>query len=373
MKVLHVYKTYLPDNFTGVPRVIHSLAEAHAGLGIASEVFTLSDRPAAEPIPIGHHLVRQAKRRVSVASTSLSLSAFGAFRAAVARADLVHYHFPWPMGDLLHLAHGRHTPAIVTYHSDIVRQRLLKRLYAPVMERFLSGMAHIVATSPDYARTSPVLANHARQLAIIPIGIPDRSAPSEEALARWRARLGSGFFLFVGSLRYYKGIGYLIEAARLSGLSVVITGRDEQRQLEGVALPANVTVLGEVGEEDKEALLSLCRAFVLPSHLRSEAFGVALLEAARASRPMISCEIGSGTSYVNRNGATGLVVPARRPDVLATAMAQRARDEEGAAAMGATARLRYEQLFTDAAMARAYRDLYEAVLDNRGKAAEAAV
>jgi len=372
MKVLHVYKTYVPDNFTGVPRVIHSLAEAQVDQGIASEVFALTESPAAGSMPVGRHVVRRARSRVSVASTALSVSAFRSFRDAVAEADLVHYHFPWPMGDLLHLAHGRRRPAIATYHSDIVRQRFLKRLYAPVMERFLSDMDRIVATSPDYARTSPVLARHAARLAVIPIGIPDRAPPDEEAVAPWRERVGSGFFLFVGSLRYYKGIGYLVEAARLSGLPVVIAGRDEEGELAGVSLPRNVTFLREVGEDDKDALLALSRAFVLPSHLRSEAFGVALLEAARARRPMISCEIGSGTSYVNRNGETGLVVPPRRPDVFAAAMARLARDDTAAAAMGEAARARYEALFTDTAMARAYRDLYVSVLAGHGKAAGAA-
>src|SRR5690606_19545518 len=113
----------------------------------------------------------------------------------------------------------------------------------------------------------------------------------------WRERLGGEFFLFVGALRYYKGLKFLVEAARQTGLPVVLAG---QGQLEpGLELPANVTLLGAVSEADKAALLALCRAFVFPSHLRSEAFGVALLEAAFAGVAMISCEIGTGTSYVN--------------------------------------------------------------------------
>ena len=112
-------------------------------------------------------------------------------------------------------------------------------------------------------------------------------------------------------------------------------------------------------------LLALCRAFVFPSHLRSEAFGVALLEAARAGRPMISCEIGSGTSYVNRDGETGIVVAPRDAPALARAMAQLVGDEALAKAMGAAARERYETLFGADAMADAYLDLYRELLAGR--------
>ena len=70
----------------------------------------------------------------------------------------------------------------------------------------------------------------------------------------------------------------------------------------------NVIFLGSVSEEDKNILLKLCYAFIFPSNLRSEAFGISLLEAASVGKPLISSEIGTGTSYVNIHNKTGLVV-----------------------------------------------------------------
>ena len=368
MKILHVYKIYLPDDFTGVPRVIHGLAEAHAARGVDVRVFAPARDPSATPRPVGRHHVVQVQRSAAIASTDFSFAAFRAYGDAVRAADILHYHFPWPVGDLLHFAHGRGKPAVVTYHSDIVRQRALRRAYAPLMHAFLSRLDGIVATSPNYAETSPVLVRHRDRVSVIPIGIADRTAPDPAALAAWRQRVGEGFFLFVGALRYYKGLDFLIEAARLSGLPVVIAGNNAHGELDVTGLPPNVTYLGAVDEADKEALLTLCRAFVLPSHLRSEAFGVALLEAARAGRAMVSCEVGTGTSYVNVDGETGRVVPPATPAALAGAMAELAADPALAARMGAAARARYEQRFTDDAMASAYLDLYAAVLAKRGKA-----
>src|SRR5690606_23534758 len=82
----------------------------------------------------------------------------------------------------------------------------------------------------------------------------------------------------------------------------------------------NIHFLGQLSEEDKTVLLMLCYAFVFPSHLRSEAFGLSLLEAAMFGKPMISCEIGTGTSYINYMNNTGYVVPPADSLALANAM-----------------------------------------------------
>lgn len=362
MKVLHVFKTYLPDTSGGIERVIFSIAEAARPLGVESEVLTLSRNASLGAVRVGSHLLHQAPLDLDIASTGLSWSVIGRFRALARGADIVHYHFPWPMMDLMQLAAPPGRPSLVTYHSDVVRQKLLRHAYAPLMHRFLAGVDRIVATSEAYVETSPVLQRYRDKVAVIPIGIADQPAPPEALVRQLRGRVGEGFFLFVGVLRYYKGIAFLIEAARRSGLPVVVVGDGEMRgAIEAAALP-NLTLLGSLGDAEKAALLQLCCGFVFPSHLRSEAFGVALLEAAQAGRPMISCEIGTGTSWINRHEETGLVVPPADPAALAGAMRQLADAPERAAAMGQAARRRYEALFTADRMAAAYVDEYRRLL-----------
>ena len=214
--------------------------------------------------------------------------------------------------DIAHFLAGHGKPSVVTYHSDIVRQRLLYRLYKPLMHRFLSRVNVIVATSPAYARTSPVLQHYRHKVRVVPIGIggPDLDEPDPALLAYWRARVGGGFFLFVGVARHYKSLDVLLEAVRGTELPVVIAGAGSdapnaqrpriERQL------ANVIYTDAVGEADKAALLHLCRAVVLPSALRSEAFGIVLLEGAMHAKPLICCELGTGTTYVNVDGVTTL-------------------------------------------------------------------
>lgn len=291
------------------------------------------------------------------------MEAARSFRDVCAPYDIVNYHFPWPFADLLYFLQGRSKPSVVTYHSDIVRQRKLLWLYRPLMDAFLSRAEAIVATSPGYLQSSEVLRRHKARVSVIPVGIEERAPPATADLERWRQRVGSGFFLFVGSARYYKGLPFLVEAARMTGLPVVIAGTGElSAALDGKPIPDTITHLGAVSDQDIECLLDLSRALVLPSHLRSEAFGVVLLEAARAGRALISCEIGTGTSYVNADGETGFVVPPADAAALADAMARLARKPELAARMGENARTRFTTLFRAEEMCRSYAAIYKKIL-----------
>lgn len=361
MRVLHVYKTYLPDDFTGVPRVIHALAEGMVRHGVTSNVLALSPRHGGSVQAIDNHTVHFARQDINIASAGLSLSAFGLFRRLARDADIVNYHFPWPMADMLHLLGRPRVPSLVTYHSDIVRQKKLLKLYAPVQASFLRSVDAVVATSPNYVRTSAVLAKFPDKTRVIPIGIPDVAPPAANLVDSWRNKVGSGFFLFVGALRYYKGLQFLMAAARDTGLPVVVAGGGDTKEWAEMGGPS-VHFVGPVSDDDKIALLELSRAFVFPSHIRSEAFGVALAEAARAGRPMISCEIGTGTSFVNLAGDTGFVVPPQDPAALAETMRILAASPDKADMMGRAARHRYESLFRAEDMAAAYLAVYGALI-----------
>ena len=124
----------------------------------------------------------------------------------------------------------------------------------------------------------------------------------------------------------------------------------------------HVHFVGRLGEEDKVALLQLCTAILFPSHLRSEAFGISLLEGAMYGKPMISSEIGTGTSYINIHNETGLVVPPSDPLAFRAAMRTLWDNPLQAQAMGQKAALRYEQLFTAEQMGRQMAKIYREVV-----------
>ncbi len=262
---------------------------------------------------------------------------------------------------------------VITYHSDIVRQRFLGMLYRPLMTRFLTRADRIVATSQNYVDSSPILASYRHKVEVIPLGISEKGypEPSDSQLNSVERRFGRDFMLFIGVLRYYKGLEYLIKAAVGQPYQVVIAGRGPEfgrLQVLARALGAsNVVFAGFVADDEKMALLRLCRAVVFPSHLRSEAFGVTLIEGLMCGKPLISCEIGTGTSYVNQDGETGYVIPPADVDALREAMLAMWHDPYSAQAMGHAGRRRYEKFFTGEKMADAYRRLYDEVLRERGE------
>jgi glycosyltransferase involved in cell wall biosynthesis len=370
MRILHVFKTYYPDSVGGVEQVIRQLSAGTTKLGLSNSIFTLSRQ--ADVMPLLHDgatTIVRAQTQVEIASTPMSFRAAAAFRAQVKQADLIHYHFPWPFGDLLHLWAGQSKPAMLTYHSDIVRQRTLMHVYKPLLRRFFSNVRAIVPTSPNYLQSSPVLQEYRDKTTIIPIGLDEASYPqaTAERSAYWRQEVGEDFFLFVGVLRYYKGLHILLDACVNNSSRVVIVGAgpvEADLKLQAMQLGlSNVHFLGAVSDEDKVTLLKLCRAVVFPSHLRAEAFGVTLLEGAMYGKALISSEIGTGSSYINIDGVTGLVVPPHDPFALRDAMLRIGADAEMAAEMGCRARERFDAMFTAEQMARCYVDLYGQILD----------
>lgn len=375
MRVLHVYRTYFPDSPGGLQEAIRQIALSSKSFGIESRVFALSPDPYPSEIDRPEARVIRCRSWAAPASCDLGgMSSFVRFAEVAKWADVVHYHFPWPFADLLHLAVRPTAPAVMTYHSDIVRQRWLGRAYVPLMQAMLRSMSAIVATSPTYAKTSTALAiaAHCDRVRVIPLGIEEISYPQgggDEVLQRLGLEDGEPFFLFIGVLRYYKGLHTLVQAAASVQARVVIAGTGP----EGIALKEKVQLLGlenvifagQVSDSEKVALLKYCRAFVLPSHLRSEAYGMVLIEASMFGKPMVSCEIGTGTSYVNRDGETGFVVPPESPQALAQAMNMLLADEALAKNLGLTARQRYEGLFSGPALGEAYVQLYQDVLENR--------
>lgn len=368
MRVLHVYKTYWPDTFGGIERVINSIAVGCDKLGVQSDVVSLSADPAANTITFNGQLALKAKLDFELASTGFSRELFFKFDQICQDYDIIHYQFPWPFMDLLHLKSSVRKPSLVSYQSDIVKQKSLLRLYRPLMHRFLNSVDAIVATSPNYVESSEVLQAYKSRIRIIPNGLDeaDYPPPSPSVTEKWCARFANPYFLFVGVLRYYKGLHTLIEAAKSTNADIVIAGDGPMRQALAAQAKANnlknVHFIGSVSDEDKCALLQGCSAFVFPSHLRSEAFGMSLVEAAMYGKPMISCEIGTGTSFVNMNQETGLVVPPEDAEALAGAMNHMIINPDHKDELGRNARYRYAGKFMSETMCAEYVELYNQII-----------
>lgn len=364
MKILHIYKDY-PPILGGIENHVKLLAEGQAHRG--HQVTVLVTNPAGAKTVIaeeGGVRVIRAGRVATVASTPLSLALPA--QLARSRPDVVHLHFPYPVGEVSQWLLKRGQATVLTYHSDIVRQAGILRLYRPLLRRVLRDVQAIIIGSPPMRR-SAYLAEHQDKLHLIPYGIP---------LARFRDAIpATGMqdaaalptLLFVGRLRYYKGLDYLIRALPQIRARLLVVGigpmEAEWRKLAAdLSVGERITWLGEVPDAHLPALYHAADLFVLPASHTSEAFGLVQVEAMAAGLPVVCTELGTGTSYVNQDGVTGRVVPPRDPAALAVAINALLADPAERARLAAGAQARVAAEFDLPIMVRRVLELYEGVL-----------
>ncbi|NLG28696.1 MAG: glycosyltransferase [Chloroflexi bacterium] len=324
MKILHVYKAY-PPVVGGIENHVRCLAEAQAAAGHDVTVLvTNAGLRTREEQPNGVRVLR-AGRLGEVASTPLSVALPRLL--ARQRPDITHLQFPYPLGEVSQWLCGTSKRCVLTYHSDVVRQKALLALYRPVLRRVLQHMDRILVTSPDYLESSATLRSLRDKCVVVPLGIAQERFQRVDAgrVHALRARYGEGpLLLFAGVLRYYKGLGYLLQAMQsIRGTLIIVgdgpMGPQWRAEAEALGLGARVVFAGQVSDADLPSYYQAADLFVLPSCERSEAFGLVLAEALSAGLPAISTDLGTGTSYVNRHGESGLVVPPRDAAALAAA------------------------------------------------------
>lgn len=365
LRVLHVFRTYIPDTRGGIQEVIRQICRSTAALDIENRVFVPSDNPHPKWLEGDGALTVRVKLNFEIQSCGFCLTGLREFSRQVAWADVVHYHFPWPFQDLMHFLCRVDKPSVMTYHADIIRQQNLLKVYAPLMNRFLDSVDRIVPTSNVYNESSEHLTSRQDRVSVIPLALDEDSYPDVDlnALANAREHYGEGFFLFIGMLRYYKCLDVLVDACAETDAKVVIAGQgplEEELKAQAMELELdNLIFAGEVDDVTKVALLKLCRGIVFPSHNRAEAFGVTLLEGSMFGKPLITSNIVSGTSHVNIDGVTGRTVEPASASALAQAMNELDQDARLAEQLGRGARQRFDELFAAESMGRQYVALYE--------------
>ena len=369
MRVLHVYKDY-PPVIGGIENHLKLLAENQASRGLQVTVLvTNRDRHTADGEIHGVRVVR-AGRLANAGSTPLSPALFSWLRRLP--SDVTHLHFPYPPGEVAHLLFGASHKMVVTYHSDVIRQRLGLRIYHPILLRLLNRADRVIVASPNYIQSSPYLSRIPEKCEVIPYGIewvPFAQAAEEdqEKVMGIRRRYGQPLLLFVGRLRYYKGLNYLLRAMQtVPGRLVIVGTGPEEETYRAVArdlgVGERIFFAGDIANCDLPSYYRASDIFVLPASHRSEAFGLVQLEAMAAATPVICTELGTGTSFVNQHQQTGLVVPPRDTQALAAAIKELIDDPERRRRMGERGQTRVEKEFSKDLMIERTVDLYARLL-----------
>jgi len=361
LQIVHLYKDYFPV-LGGIENHIRVLAEAQAAAGhdVTALICSPTSRSRAETLA-GVHIIR-AGRLATVASMPVSVAQPAAL--ARMRPDIVHVQSPYPLGEAANWLIGRAKATVISYQSDVVRQAGWLRLYGPVLRRVLRAADRIIVSNGRYLETSPWLAPVRGKCAVVPLSVDHhRFRPPPERFG------GPPSLLFVGRLRYYKGLDTLIRAlADLPEVALTIVGTgpmmDAWQSLAAeLRLSERVRFLGDVSDADLPAEYHRAHCFVLPANARSEAFGRVLLEAMASGLPCITTELGTGTSWVVQHGDTGIVVRPRDERALAEAVRRVLFDPVEQSRMGRAGRARVEAQFTQARMIEGVQAVYLQALE----------
>src|SRR5262249_17790728 len=144
------------------------------------------------------------RNAINLAGAPFSPRIFGELRRCT--QDVIHVHWPNPTAAIAYLAAARHKPLVVTWHSDVVRQKRLSQAFAPFLKRFLSLSRAIIVSSPNNVASSKALSAFRERCRVVPYGIETEKPPvKQNEVDAIRARHGDRLILAVGRLVYYKG------------------------------------------------------------------------------------------------------------------------------------------------------------------------
>lgn len=370
IQVLQIYKDYAPV-VGGIENHIRLLAEGLRSCGVDTRVLVTNTGRQSRTEVIGGVPVFKAGRLLNISSAPVAPAMYPAMRKMEREAEIAHLHLPYPPGELGQLLLGRSVRTVLTYHSDIVRQKVLGALYSPFLHIVLRKADLIAVSNPNYIRSSRFLRSVAGKCRVIPFGIEldsfERTPAVAAAASALAARYDRPIILFVGRLRHYKGVDVLLRAMQKldAHLLIVGTGPMEKpwRELAQTEhLSKKVTFAGELSHQELVAAYHAATVFALPSTNRAETLGIVQLEAMACGLPVVCTELGTGTSFVNQHDRTGFVVPPDDPDALAAAIGRLLDNEALRHVFARQAMMRARSEFSSQTMLARIIDFYQEAL-----------
>jgi len=364
-RVLQVGKFY-PPHMGGIETHLQALCGVLRGEVDLRVIVSSDDNRTVE-----HTLDGVPVHRIATLLTAFSTPICPAMVARIraSHADLVHIHLPNPTAVLAYLASGHRGGVVITYHSDTVRQKVMGRLFEPLLQAILRRSSAIIATSPNYLETSTALQPHRDRCHVIPYGIDVAQFQQRDpaAVDRIRRQYGDRLIISVGRLVYYKGFEYVIRAmTQVRGKLLLIGDGPLRGELGNLAsqlgVADRVIFAGEIQNSGVAPYYHAADVFALPSVARSEAFGIVQIEAMAAGLPVVNTSLDSGVPFVSLHEKTGLTVPPSDPKQLASAINRLLDNPILRKSYGEAARLRASKEFGVTLMASRTMSLYRGLL-----------
>lgn len=294
----------------------------------------------------------------------ISLDFFRLFKKLAKENNLIFLHHPYPLGFLAYYLFGRGRKLVVWYHSDIIRQKISGFLFSPILKAVLKKSQKIFVSNPNLVKNSKVLQGFQKKCVVVPFGVGRKFFEENENIGSEtqliRKKFGEPLILSVGRLAYYKGFSYLIKASREVPAKFLVIGEGKlKKKLDNLInkyqLRNKFSIVPSV--KDLIPYYHACDVFVLPSIQPTETFGIVLLEAMACAKPVISTELHTGTSFINQDKRTGLVIEPRNAEALACAINNLINDADLKKSFSQNARDRARQFTLEIFLAQISQEL----------------
>lgn len=373
IRILQVGKFFHPEK-GGIESVSKSLIDNIDSTAFSMDILCFNTTSETRTDLYNTGKVTRCGILFSFFSAPFSFRFFQSFFQMHRKYDIIHIHTPNPFALIALFFVKPSAKLIIHWHSDILKKGVLYWLIKPVERMALTKATVITGTSATYIRESEPLKPFAYKTNFIPIGtnMHYTDVTSNGIAAIKRKYAGKKIVFSLGRLVSYKGFEYLIEAASdLPDDVVIVIGgegplqKEYHQRIQKKKLDSRVFLQGRIPDDLLQDYFQACDLFCLPSCEKSEAFGVVIIEALSFGKPVIATNIpGSGVSWVNQHGVTGLNVLPGNPAALSTAITELLSDPERLKQMGKAAVERYQRHFTETSMQEAFEQLYHQLVNN---------
>ncbi len=371
MRILELGKFYPPER-GGIETLLRLWCEGFVAAGDEVDCVVANRSARTERSRVnGVRIHRLASLGMAMSTSICPSYPTAAFQYP---ADLIHSHFPNPLADIACVMAPADVPVVITWHSDIVRQKSILRFYQPLQRALLNRANQIVVATPNHLAYSDWLLEFKHKVVVIPFGLDLRRFEPPQVDLQKVAELresaaGRRVLLNVGRLVGYKGQRYAIDALRalpdavlwLVGAGPLEAELHRYAAAQGVA--KRVVFWGDVPDPELPCFFQACDVFVFPSITPNEAFGLVQVEAMACGKPVIATNLKSGVPWVCHDGVTGRVIPPESGESLALALEPLLGDESLRRAMGEAGRARAYAEFSAPVMIQRYRSLFTKLIE----------
>jgi len=309
---------------------------------------------------------------MKVSATMLAPAMITRLRRIATIYDIIHIHHPDPMATLALFLSGYKGKVILHWHSDIIKQKKLLKLYSPLQNWLIERADLIVGTTPVYVQHSAFLKEYQHKINYIPIGVLPIYSTSSLVEKINKDYLGKKLIFSLGRLVEYKGFEYLINAAKYlpDSYQIIIGGKGPlKKDLEYIIsenkLGDKVKLLGFLSDEEAFGYFHACDMYCLSSIQKTEAFAIVQIEAMSCGKPIITANIPeSGVSWVNQHLESGLICKAKSSEDIARSISLIGDNIELYDKLSKGALSRFEKQFHRDVMINKAIQLYSEILVN---------